>query len=107
MFLPSKICPTTSELYSCACKQQPDETFEKYLNRLTNIFNEFAGLTQPAQLGDVASTWEQSLIGAFRQGMLPHLAKAVRKSTDKDKQQRRNPEQLREGGGKDDATSIQ
>lgn len=49
-----------------ACKQEPDEPVQK---QPPDVFNEA-----------VASTWEQSLIGVFRLGMLPHLAEAIIKS---------------------------
>lgn len=62
------------------CKQQKGEAVDKYLNRLTEVYNEFSGAVQPADLGCVLGTWEQGLINAFRNGLLPQITKAVNKS---------------------------
>lgn len=62
-----------------ACTQEEGEKVETYLNRLTNVFNEFSGMTQPAQLGDSASMWEQQLCSAFRRGVLPAHSKPERR----------------------------
>lgn len=56
-------------------KQEPGEAVEKYLNRLTEVCNEFSGQMQPEQLGDPAIQ-----ISTFRNGMLPELSKTVTRS---------------------------
>lgn len=70
-------CDTTSV---AKCKQETGESVDKCLNRLTEVYNEFSGVTPPSEIAAVSGPWEQGLINAFRNGLLPQIAKAVNKS---------------------------
>ena len=55
------------------CKQQPGETVEDFLTRLTALFNQHSGIPIPDDLGNQPGAHETHLKQAFLIGLLPPL----------------------------------
>ncbi|XP_013885940.1 uncharacterized protein LOC106533992 [Austrofundulus limnaeus] len=63
-----------------ACVQQMAESTKDYFSRLLAVHNEYSGVDEPSDLGDVMGHWESAFSQYFLNGLLPDVF-AVMKDT--------------------------